>query len=854
VTEQKTKTSVERKFNESAQLSMSYDEAIHNESFHNKPEDPELRAGNGTVVNSSSTSNDRDKGRPSLSPLKTASQSESEVTLETLSDADSKLSSTRNSEPEVEQTSEPMPETISGPESEHDFETKSDMKSEIQMSAATIIKSEIQLLLDMPAVKSELKAELKSEIQNEASWHPAAAILKPEIESETRPEIRSETNSETEFDPTSEPMSGIKSKNNSETSSELMFEPEVDPTSEVKSKPNSKLDTEPMSTSTTGPKSEPTTTSESTPDGVNDGGDGVSVVGEEGDAPAPIPAPIPVKAPVSRPVPVPNLTLASVPVSNTNGSSLQNQNMKDLADNERAPAPTPTIDEDIGDVKDRSPLSKSNLTGAHATGPQYTASGKVADGSAAVDTDITTRTKTSNATMETSEDDSDNEILTVPDPADLAKADAHAKAMGTAGAGEDVISAELRATIVTEHGIASVDDSGFKMHPAACGKAGPVALITVWGSVPIHLRDSIVDALDNSGIEDGGTIEDRGVQSWRGVGRKSLRIVNIYKTVFGGRNTLITEDPLSRRMCIANFFVNSKMASTLGSTGSSGKDGGSGGNGNSKSKMVQAVGFREFFLKHVLPSDDRRGDHDALVLALAVNCQTSKRMQLLWKLYGALASKFGLTKNDIHLSVGTAQVSADVHSLLGVAVEDLVAIRDEGKGWTRGDEPVVVAKPVCPALMGEADMPGSPDGTEGDSTSGSGTKEEDLRASRWEGREESGRVDDSHSSHVSTIDARAGEAPVHADLSSKATKPAKGGKRWSPASVAVKGPTKGKHFAQKQAWSSGKGPKKGQESAKNAGIGSVAATYGKYSKSPVTLTSPSSGSGPNRKFGESHQG
>jgi hypothetical protein len=74
--------------------------------------------------------------------------------------------------------------------------------------------------------------------------------------------------------------------------------------------------------------------------------------------------------------------------------------------------------------------------------------------------------------------------------------------------------------------------------------------------------------------------------------------------------------------------------------------------------MAQALGFRKFFLKNVLPKDDKRGDHDALVLALAVNCQTTKRMQLLWKLYGALASKFGLTKNDIHLSVGVAQVKA----------------------------------------------------------------------------------------------------------------------------------------------------------------------------------------------------
>jgi hypothetical protein len=266
---------------------------------------------------------------------------------------------------------------------------------------------------------------------------------------------------------------------------------------------------------------------------------------------------------------------------------------------------------------------------------------------------------------------------------------------------EEVISDELRAAIVAEHGLEAASPEGFTMDPAKCGKAGPVALITVWGSVPQTIRNAIRDALDNSGIEDGGKAseEDRGAKSWRGVGKKTLRIVNIYKAVFGGEDSDDVADPRGRRMCIANFFVNSKMASSLGGGGGGGRPGDDFvGADDSSSGGSQAVGFREFFLKNVLPSDDHRGDHDAMVLALAVNCQTSKRMQLLWKLYGALASKFGLTKNDIHLSVGVAQVKADVRSLLGVEVEDLLAIRDADKDWKKGDKPVKVEKPVCPAL------------------------------------------------------------------------------------------------------------------------------------------------------------
>ena len=352
----------------------------------------------------------------------------------------------------------------------------------------------------------------------------------------------------------------------------------------------------------------------------------------------------------------------------------------------QAPSPAPAPAE-VDDAHDKTHSMRKGVEGNDSFGNDAESIGtdeKVSDGALKVrDNEKTSKGQ--------AKEEDENTILAKPDEKAKKHADAHAEAMGTAGAGEEVISTELREAIVAEHGLAQANEVGFKMDAKTCGKAGPVALITVWGSVPKEVRRQIVLALDSSGIEDGGEgDEDRGIHSWRAVGAKTLRIINIYRAVFGGKDTPDLNDPEGRRTCVANFFVNSKMASSL----SAGKDTSAG-----KSKMAQAESFRNFFLKNVLPADDKRGDHDAMVFALAVNCQTTKRMQLLWKLYGALASKFGLTKNDLHLSVGVPQVKADVQSLLGVTVDDLLAIRDRGDGWKRGDDLTKIETPICPALL-----------------------------------------------------------------------------------------------------------------------------------------------------------
>ena len=182
------------------------------------------------------------------------------------------------------------------------------------------------------------------------------------------------------------------------------------------------------------------------------------------------------------------------------------------------------------------------------------------------------------------------------------------------------------------------------------------------------------------------------VDSWRGVFASSVRVLGVWKAGFGGG-----DDDAGRRGCVANFFVNSKMAGGAVPTHAGGESPGAKESGEDPSAL------RDYFLERVLPPDDARGDHDATVIALAVNCAASHRLRLLWKLYGAVVDRFGLTKNDAHLSAGDAQVRADFDALVGGEnFDDVLNSRRTAERWTRGTPPRAGARDACPRLTGAA--------------------------------------------------------------------------------------------------------------------------------------------------------
>ena len=299
-----------------------------------------------------------------------------------------------------------------------------------------------------------------------------------------------------------------------------------------------------------------------------------------------------------------------------------------------------------------------------------------------------------------------------------------ARAMGTSGAGEDRVSDELRARIVEEHGLSRVSPAGFETEAGQCGRSGSVALFTLWGTAPKETRDAIVSTFEGAAEgADGANVVD----TWRGVFGNSVRVLGVYRSAFGG------DDDAGRRGCVANFFVNSKIASGGSPDGSSYDDGSSSEDPNA---------LRTTFLNEVLPADDARGDHDATVIALAVNCAASHRLRLLWKLYGAVVDRFGLTKNDAHLSAGDKQVDADAVALIGQGVSDLAAMRgSSGAAWARGTAAERGAHDACPRLNAGASSasPASTQAEEDDEETKVATKEEPASGA-WKSQSEMERA------------------------------------------------------------------------------------------------------------------
>ena len=184
--------------------------------------------------------------------------------------------------------------------------------------------------------------------------------------------------------------------------------------------------------------------------------------------------------------------------------------------------------------------------------------------------------------------------------------------------------------------------------------------------------------------------------AWGFAARSAVRVVDARRAAFGG-----ADDPERRRACVANFFVNSKLAAERGFESGADADANS-----SSAPLASPTTLRDFFLRSVLPSGDARLDEPALVATLALNCASTRRPKLLWTLYTDALRAFGLAPADAHMSVGPAQVAADADALLGLRLADLNARRDaaaKSGRWFEGgvDDARATKRPACPKLRGE---------------------------------------------------------------------------------------------------------------------------------------------------------
>ena len=282
------------------------------------------------------------------------------------------------------------------------------------------------------------------------------------------------------------------------------------------------------------------------------------------------------------------------------------------------------------------------------------------------------------------------------------------------------------AAFLREHGLppAGADDAGFALGADACGKSGAVALLTVWGGAREEAKRALLEALSaperiraDASFDASGNASDASADAsaasgnasgnasasgmnaraaWGFAARSAVRVVDARRAAFGG-----ADDPERRRACVANFFVNSKLAAERGFESGADAD-----TNSSSAPLASPTTLRDFFLRSVLPSGDARLDEPALVATLALNCASTKRPKLLWTLYTDALRAFGLAPADAHMSVGPAQVAADADALLGLRLTDLNARRDaaaKSGRWFEGgvDDARATKRPACPKLRGE---------------------------------------------------------------------------------------------------------------------------------------------------------
>ena len=133
--------------------------------------------------------------------------------------------------------------------------------------------------------------------------------------------------------------------------------------------------------------------------------------------------------------------------------------MEPLEPLEPAVSKSESTTEDTSDVKSKSEPKSDNgdgeplLSSSHSKFSDSEKDAEGQDGAASAESEIP------------SVADPESKILSVADPEKMKEAEAHAEAMGTAGAGDVPISDELRDDIMRDHGVNDATEAGAYTRP-----------------------------------------------------------------------------------------------------------------------------------------------------------------------------------------------------------------------------------------------------------------------------------------------------------------------------------------------------------------------------------------------------
>jgi len=236
--------------------------------------------------------------------------------------------------------------------------------------------------------------------------------------------------------------------------------------------------------------------------------------------------------------------------------------------------------------------------------------------------------------------------------------------------------------------------ASFTEDEEVCGRAGPLAVYTIWNHVVEEVREAIVDFMTAS------ETESESPHSLLALRTKTARVVKAYDIKFGGRGEEL-------RQCIGNYYVRRRVHEVMEHLEATKEARGevikalNAEESNAEQIRIGRVAQRlkKVVMSQIAPVEkfDKDDNVGGTSLVLALNCRAKHPTRLLAAVAHALRARFALGPTDFTLVVGRNSVEDELMTLFQKPASDYITARaSESSGSARVKSP----EEVCPDLPG----------------------------------------------------------------------------------------------------------------------------------------------------------
>ena len=229
----------------------------------------------------------------------------------------------------------------------------------------------------------------------------------------------------------------------------------------------------------------------------------------------------------------------------------------------------------------------------------------------------------------------------------------------------------------------------------ACGRAGPLAVYTIWNHVPDEVREAIVDFMTAS------EAESKSPHSLLALRTKTTRVVKTYDIKFGGQGEEL-------RQCIGNYYVRRRVHEVLESLEAAKEARGEAikpvNEEEIKAEQIRigrvAQRLKKTIMSQIAPAANFANDDNVggTSIVLALNCRAKHPTRLLAAVVHALRARFALGDSDFTLVVGRNSVEDELMTLFQKPASQFIESR--GVDFNSGAARIASREEVCPDLPG----------------------------------------------------------------------------------------------------------------------------------------------------------